>query len=330
MSQVVVTGATGNLGVAVIRALAQEPSVESVRGLARRRPEWRPPKTEFAEADIRTDDLDFTGADAVVHLAWQFQPSRSPETTWEANVLGSIRVFEAAARAGVPNLVYSSSIGAYAPGPVDDRVDESWPTHGWPGAAYPREKSYLERYLDAFEQDHPSMRVVRLRPGFVFQRPAAPEQRRLFAGPLVPGQLLRPRLLPFVPDVPGLRVQVIHASDVGDAVRRALLRPVRGAFNLAAEPPLDGRGLASTLGRPLVPVPRAVVRSMVAAAFRLHAVPVDPGLFDTVARLPLMDTGRARDQLGWTPRVGAWDAVGELLAGLHGDGGHPTPPLHDD
>ncbi|MGC7095230.1 NAD-dependent epimerase/dehydratase family protein [Amycolatopsis lurida] len=329
MSHVVVTGATGNLGVAVLEALAEEPAVRSVTGLARRRPVWRPEKTEYAEVDVETDELDFTGADAVVHLAWQFQPTRHPEQTWAANVLGSLRVFEAAARAGA-TLIYASSVGAYAPGPVEDRVDESWPTHGWPGAAYPREKSYLERYLDAFERENPSIRVVRLRPAFVFQRPAAPEQRRIFGGPLVPGWLIRPEWLPFVPDVPGLRVQVIHADDVADAVRRALLRPVRGAFNLAAEPPLDSQGLASTLGKRTVRIPRAVARLGLAGAWHARAVPVDPGLFDTVTRLPLMDTGRARDQLGWTPNVTAWEAAGELLAGLHGAGGHPTPPLHPD
>ncbi|AXB41252.1 NAD-dependent epimerase/dehydratase family protein [Amycolatopsis albispora] len=329
MTHVVVTGATGNLGVAVIKALEQEPDVKAVTGLARRRPDWHPAKTEFAEIDLAADEPDFTGADVVVHLAWQFQPTRHPEQTWAANVLGSIRVFEAAARAGAA-LIYSSSVGTYAPGPVDDRVDESWPTHGWPGAAYPREKAYLERYLDAFEPQHPDLRVVRLRPAFVFQRPAAPEQRRIFAGALVPGNLVRPELLPFVPDVPGLRVQVVHADDVADAVRRAVLRPVRGAFNLAAEPPLDGRGLASTLGKPLVRVPRQVVRLALAGAWHARAVPVDPGLFDAVARLPLMDTGRARDQLGWSPAVDAWDTAGELLAGLHGKGGYPTPPLHDD
>ncbi|MBN6038396.1 NAD-dependent epimerase/dehydratase family protein [Amycolatopsis sp. 195334CR] len=329
MSHVIVTGATGNLGVAVLRALAGEPAVTSVTGLARRRPAWRPEGVEFAEIDVATEEPDFTGADAVVHLAWQFQPARHPERTWEANVLGSLRVFEAAARAGA-TLVHASSVGTYAPGPKDDRVAEDWPTHGWPGAAYPREKSYLERCLDAFERAYPELRVVRLRPAFVFQRPAAPEQRRIFAGPLVPGQLIRPEWLPVVPDVPGLRVQVVHADDVADAVRRALLRPVRGAFNLAAEPPIDARGLAAHLGKRTVRLPRSVARTMLAGAWHARALPVDPGLFDTVARLPLMDTGRARDQLGWVPRVTAWEAVGELLAGLHSGEGHATPPLHPD
>lgn len=69
-------------------------------------------------------------------------------------MLGSIRVFEAAAGSGEPALVHASSVGAYSPSPKDRPVDASWP-----GAAYCREKAYLERFLDAYEQRHTAMRV---------------------------------------------------------------------------------------------------------------------------------------------------------------------------
>nr|BFE77950.1 hypothetical protein GCM10020093_005510 [Planobispora longispora] len=95
-------------------------SVTSVLGLARRLPGWHPEKTEWRAVDVSTastGDLapHFEGSDAVVHLAWLFQPTRDPVTTWHANVLGSLRVFAAAARAKVPALVYGSSVGAYSP-----------------------------------------------------------------------------------------------------------------------------------------------------------------------------------------------------------------------
>src|SRR5690606_9993072 len=111
----------------------------------------------------------FAGADAVVHLAWAFQPTHDPATTWRTNVLGSMRVFDAVAAAGVPALLHASSVGAYSPGPKDHAVDESWPTHGWPDAAYCREKAYLERALDTFERDHPAPRVVRMPPALLLQ-----------------------------------------------------------------------------------------------------------------------------------------------------------------
>ncbi len=88
------------------------------------------------------------GADVVVHLAWLFQPTHRPDITWRANVDGSRRVFEAVAAADVPALVHASSVGAYSPRTSEQPVDESWPTHGVPTAAYSREKAYVERTLN--------------------------------------------------------------------------------------------------------------------------------------------------------------------------------------
>ncbi|MDQ3932316.1 MAG: NAD-dependent epimerase/dehydratase family protein, partial [Actinomycetota bacterium] len=117
--RVVITGATGNVGTSLVEALGGEPEVSAILGLARRTPAWQPSKTTWAQADTYRDDLvpHFRDADVVVHLAWIFQPTHDEVTTWRHNVLGSMRVFEAAAEAGVGNLVYASSIGAYSPGP---------------------------------------------------------------------------------------------------------------------------------------------------------------------------------------------------------------------
>lgn len=243
--RVVVVGATGNVGTSVVRLLAENPAVGSVLGLARRVPAWRPPKTTWQAVDIEPGGADLvpllSGADAVIHLAWKFQPTHHPAETWHTNVLGSNRVFDAVAAARVPVLIHASSVGAYSPGPKDRTVSETWPTHGWPQAAYTREKAYLERLLDAYEHAHPDVRVVRMRPGFLFKRESASEQRRIFAGRLVPGRLVRARLIPAVPDLPGLRFQALHTDDAAAAYIAAVSRPVSGAFNLAAGPPVDAR-----------------------------------------------------------------------------------------
>lgn len=75
-----VTGATGNVWTSLIGTLADDPQASSVLGLARRLPAWTAPKTEWARADVATDDLlpQFRGADVVVHLAWLFQPTHPP------------------------------------------------------------------------------------------------------------------------------------------------------------------------------------------------------------------------------------------------------------
>ncbi|MFF4825506.1 SDR family oxidoreductase [Streptomyces sp. NPDC001312] len=330
-SRVIVTGATGNVGTSVVRVLSEDAEVGSIRGLARRIPQWSPPKTQWSAVDVSFEQSglagEFAGADAVIHLAWAFQPTHDPAATWRTNVLGSIRVFEAVAAARVPVLVHASSVGAYSPGPKDHAVDESWPTHGWPDAAYCREKAYLERALDTFERDHPDVRVVRMRPAFLFKRESASEQRRIFGGRFLPGQLARPELMPFLPDVPGLRVQALHTDDAARAYRLALAHEVRGAFNLAAEPPLDAQVLGELLGSRPVRLPRTAARSAIAAAWGLRLLPASPQLFDAVLHLPLMDCTRAHTELGWRPERTATEVLQEFLQGLQRGEGEDTEPL---
>ncbi|GIH27701.1 NAD-dependent epimerase [Acrocarpospora phusangensis] len=327
--RVVVVGASGNVGTSVVSALAADPDVSSIIAVARRQPGWYPPKTSWRTLDVTTGDLvpHLAGADAVVHLAWLFQPTRDRATTWRNNVLGSLRLFEAVARAEVPALVYASSVGAYSPGVDDLPVTEEWPTHAWPTAAYGCEKSYVERLLDIFERDHPTIRVVRLRPGFTFKRTSATEQRRLFAGPFLPNRLVRPGMIPFVPDTPGFRLQAVHTDDVAEAYRLAITQRVSGAFNIAAGPVIEPHLLADILGARLIPVPRGILRNAVAAAWHLRLIPASPGLVDLTLRLPVMDTSRAHDELGWVPAYTAVEALLELLEGMRTAADLDTPPL---
>jgi UDP-glucose 4-epimerase len=329
--RVVVTGASGNVGTSVLRALSLDGNVAEVVGIARRLPALKVPKTRWAQADIVRDDLTaiFDGADAVVHLAWAIQPSRDAAELQAINVEGSRRVFDAAARAGVKVLVHASSIGAYSPGPKDEPgVDESWPTDGVPTSFYARHKAACERLLDRFEQANPDIRCVRLRPGLIFKRQSASEQRRYFGGPLVPTFLARPSLIPLVPDTPRLRFQAVHADDVADAYRLAVVsNEARGAYNVAAEPVLDPDRLAEILDARKLPLPQAVLRGVAALTWRLRLQPSPEGWVDMALSVPVMNTARIRTELGWQPRKSAADALLELLAGLRSGAGADTPPL---
>ena len=325
--RVVVVGATGNVGTSLLDALALDPEIEAVTGIARRVPELEFPKTEFVAADIVRDDLEphFRGADAVVHLAWLIQPARDVDYLWRVNVGGANRVFAAAAEAGVGALVYASSVGAYSPGPKDRTVDESWPTSGIRTSYYSLQKAETERLLDRLEHEQPALRVVRLRPALIFKQESASEQRRLFLGPFFPRVLVK--RIPFVPDIPRLRFQVVHSHDVGEAYRLAVRGDARGAFNIASEPVLDPDELARLLQARKVPVPAAVARSAAQASFRLHLQPADVGWVDMALQTPLLDVARARSELGWKPRRDAHGTVRDLLAGLQADTGLATPPL---
>jgi UDP-glucose 4-epimerase len=325
--RVVVVGATGNVGTSLVEALSEDPAVDSVLGLARRLPAWPLAKVEWAAADIASDNLvhHFRGADAVVQLAWAIQPSRDRDRLWRINVHGSDRVFRAAAEADVPTVVYASSVGTYSPGPKNRDVDESWPTHGIPTSFYARHKAEVERRLDRFEQEHPEIRTVRLRPGLIFKRESGEEQRRLFAGRLFPRFLARN--IPVVPDLPRLRFQAVHSHDVAEAYRLAVTREVRGAFNVAADPVLDPDALARILNARKLRVPVPLARAAAAATWRLRLQPTPEGWLDMALAVPLMDTTRAREELGWKPSRGADDAIRDVLEGISRGGRLPTPPL---
>ena len=165
--RIVVTGATGNVGTSVVAALANDPEVDEIVGIARRLPSLAAaahalglPPTSSATTCV----AHFEGADAVIHLAWLIQPSRDEAELERVNVRGSQKVFEAAAHAGVGALVHASSIGVYSPGPKDRAVDESWPREGVATSFYSRHKAAAEHILDRVEAANPALRVVRLRP----------------------------------------------------------------------------------------------------------------------------------------------------------------------
>ena len=328
--RIVVVGATGNIGTSVLRSLEKEDGVESVLGLARRLPGLKVPKVEWAAADAVDDDLvpHFRGADAVVLLAWVIQPSRDLTKQWMVNVEGSTRVARAAKEAGVPSLLYASSIGAYSPGPKDRRVDESWPTGGITTSYYGRHKAEVERRLDRFEREAPEVRVVRMRPGLVFKKEAAEGIRRLFAGPFFPSALADPALINLVPGIENLRSQVVHSYDVGEAFRLAIMNDgAHGAFNLATEPVLDAGEIGRILNARTVPVSARLARAGVGLSWRLRLQPVPPGCLDLAREVPIMDTTRARTELDWTPQFSADETLLDVISGLKIASGLDTPPL---
>ena len=328
--RVVVTGATGNVGTSLLAALARDERIAEIVGLARRRPQWQNPKTRWVQADVTAAQLEpiFAGADAVVHLAWAIQPSRDQKLMHAINVDGSRRVFEAAVASGVRTLVHASSIGAYSPGPKDATVGEDWPTEGIPSSFYSRHKVAAERALDEIEPAHPDLRIVRLRPSLIFKREAASEIRRLFVGPFLPSPLVRPGAIPVVPSHPRLRVQAVHSDDAGEAYRLAIVtESARGAYNIAADPVIDGDELARLLHARRVRVHTGLLRAGTVAAFKLRLQPTPAGWVDMGLGVPLLDSSRARGELGWSPRHTASEALLELLGGLRDSAGFPTPPL---
>jgi UDP-glucose 4-epimerase len=328
--RLVVTGASGNIGTALLRRLAA--SDHEITGVARRPPQ---PTGPYAGVRWRSADLAdpaslpvlqevVAGADAVVHLAWGFQPSHRIDHLARLGVGGTAMVADAVRDQGVPHLVHVSSVGAYSPRTHRERVDESWPRRGVPGSPYSSHKVAAEDLLDALEGASGAPVVTRLRPALVGQAEAASGLLRYGAPLGVRSALLRH--VPLVPLPRDLLVPVVHADDVAAALVAALERRPSGAFNVGAGE-IDAGDVAEALGAPTVHVPFPVVRAAVEASWRAHLQPLDTGWIRLAERVPLLDSGRARDVLGWTPTRSARAVLDEVVAAMASGAAGTSPPL---
>ncbi|WP_020661499.1 NAD-dependent epimerase/dehydratase family protein [Amycolatopsis benzoatilytica] len=330
--RIVITGASGNVGTALLRCLED---VHEVVGVARRVPDhavgpysradWHSVDIGEPGADRVLADL-FAGADAVVHLAWGVSPAREDPPMSRTNADGTANVLEAVQNAGVGHLVCASSVAAYSPAPRDDKVGEEWPCHGIAASAYSRGKAELETELDQFVSAHPQIRVARMRPCAVLQRQAAGEFARWSLGPALPPRLIGSRFLP-IPAWAGLRVQAVHADDLAEALRLVLDQRAVGPFNIAADDVLDSTALAHVLGGTRLPVTNPVARTATRAAWLAGLLPLHPGWLELADQAPLVDATRARLVLGWIPRHSSADAVRDLVEGLRRGDGAASAPL---
>ncbi|MCV7197298.1 NAD-dependent epimerase/dehydratase family protein [Mycobacterium angelicum] len=332
--RIVITGASGNLGTALLNRLAEAGGRCEIVGIARRKPpregvyksvEWHQLDVAATGAELELCNV-FRGAACVVHLAWEFQPTRNTRYLDAVGIGGSAAVLRAAHFAEVPHLVHMSSVGAYAPGRYGQKVDESWSTAGVPTSAYSTAKSAVEQMLDGYELDEPyGVGITRLRPGFILQHHAAAGLRRYTVPAYVDPTWLR--WLPVLPLDRSLKVSMVHAEDVADACLRAIERRALGPYNLAAEPPVHRDDIAEALSAKPVHLPSGVLGSLVQASWRTRVQPIDRGWLDLAFSAPLLATDRAHAELDWSPRWSAPEALTDFLNGFVRQAGTRSPVL---
>lgn len=344
--RVAIVGASGNVGTALLRRFADDSTVTSVVGLARR----PPPVAAIAAQDLPAPydvatwvgfDLAaeeshdavvgalaaaIAGADAVVHLAWARGPSHDPAALRRTNVLGARRVSDAVLLAGVPHLVVASAGAVYAPALDDVPRTESWPTDGVRSSSFSLHKVAVERILDDLEYLHPALAVARVRSAWVAQRVAGHQLARRHLGLLSP--LARRASGREVPWPRGLRVQAVHADDVAAAYREIVVRRQTGAFNLAAPDLVRDADVAALTGSERVrDLPPALVRAATSAAWRARLTPASGEWIDLARAMPVLDPARAHRLLGWAPQHSSAAALRELLVGMRAGAGTASPPL---
>jgi len=320
---VAVTGPTGTFGTALVPLLEADDRIGRIIGIARR--DFDPAergwtKMEYRRGDVREPDVlrdAFAGADVVVHLAFLII-SGSKETTRAINVEGTLNVFRAAAEAGARRFVYASSIAAYGfhrDNPVG--IPEDWPTRPADRLFYAQEKAELEGLLAEEAAGHPELHMYVLRPPIVLGPDAVGGKADLSPGLVQVLQLLHSgiRRLGVVPSLaPDLPVQLIHQDDVAEALRLCVVGAgPPGAYNIAADDVLTGADLLRELGLKAFAVPGKPVAAVARAVSTLPFLPSGLQWVETLTHPAVMDTTKARTELGWTPTYSALDALRATL-----------------
>jgi nucleoside-diphosphate-sugar epimerase len=325
---VAVTGPTGDVGRALMRALERSRDVAAIRAMGRRELDpaaegWR--KATYRRGDVldrdAVDEL-VAGADAVVHLAFAIMGAGGAEGH-RVNLEGSRNVFAATVAAGVPRLVYTSSVAAYGFHPDNPPLlSEEVRPRGTGAHAYSAEKAEVEKLLwDVTRGSATAVYVFRpcivAGPDALMMIESIPYVQLGERMPEAVRWLLdtaAPVLKPVIPDN-GVSFQLVHHDDVAGALRAAVLGRGRpGVYNLAGPGTLTMRTLAEDLGWYAIPVPELAVDAAAELAGRLPFVP-EKAQWINALRVPvLMDTTKAERELRWRPRYGARETLRATIA----------------
>ena len=322
---VAVTGPTGTFGFGLMPLLQADDRVARVVGIARRPFDpagygWT--KMEYRRGDVRDPEVlrdVFGDADVVVHLAFLVTGAASGEAIRSINVEGTLNAFAAAASAGARRFVYASSVAAYGfhrDNPVG--MTEDWPVRPAARLFYAQEKAELEHLLRAQAAQSAGPVLYLLRPSIVVG-PHTVGGKGALPGPLAPlGRVLAGRAcrlpVPVPVLAPTLPIQLVHEEDVGQALLRCVVAAgPPGAYNIAGDGIVTAADIARELGMLPLPVPAGPMQSAARAIAALPFLLPVAQWVEAASHPAIMDTTRAKQNLGWVPRFTALEALRDTL-----------------
>ena len=304
---VVVTGAAGVVGSALLPQLLAHPDVAKVVAIDVRRGDVDGAVWKVGDVRDPVVAQRFAGADAVVHLAVDWSLSSAPAQRSELNVRGTQTVVTAAAAAGVPRvvLVTSSSVyGALPDNPVP--LPEDSPLQA-PPEGIVADLLEIERLAQDARRVHPGLDVTVVRPAAL-------------VGPgvdtLVTRHFSAPRLLCIRDAEPAW--QFCHVEDLASALVLCALGAASGAVTAGSDGHLEQRRVEELSGMKRVEIPAALAW---ATAERLHRVGVTPAPASELAYVmhPLVVPSTALRAAGWTPRHDNESCLRAVLEGVQGE-----------
>jgi nucleoside-diphosphate-sugar epimerase len=311
---VAVTGASGTIGPSLLAQLADADDVGQIVAIGRRVTEEMEShaKIIFREADVRDANAvaaAVAGADVVVHLAFSLYGVLLGEhDLFETNVTGTANVARAAVNTGARRFVYTSSAAVYGRGGTPSQpLYEDAAMQAPARLFYARHKSQAELVVHDIV-DGTDTELFVFRPCGIIGPHAAGELARRLPIParrfvrrfatIAAGAQLRPAL-----PAPPVPFQFVHEDDVAQAVAIAARGDgPPGTYNLAGAGVVDGSEALRQLGIRPLPLPRAAVAGSLRVVARLPPLPPALGWPELVREPLILDTTKARDELGWEPR----------------------------
>lgn len=298
--KIAVTGSAGHLARALLPALCAWPQATEVTGLDARLTRFRHARFRAIRADLRQSGLAplVTGHDALIHLAFIVQRGdlgwrrRNREHMRRINLETTEAAADLALAAGLRHFIFLSSVAVYGAWPDNPRaLSERSPLRPNPGFAYAEDKAAAETLLRE-RLDGSGIRLTILRPHAILGPDAQPLLLRLLAQPWMP------RLGP-----PEPMTQCIWQDDVVRAMLRTLQTGAEGAFNLAAEPAMSLPEMKRHLHRRPHAIPYGALRLMHRLQWQLTGRAGEPGWMDALRHSLVVDSTRARRELGWQPHA---------------------------
>ena len=213
-----VTGGTGFIGGRLVGRLRDRG--DDVVALVRspeKASELRELGVELVEGDLSSDEAireGVRGCDAVFHAAAVYKvgiPASERDAMWEANVRGTERVLDAATGAGVPRIVYVSTVAVF--GNTDGKVvDESYYRNGDEFLSCYDETKFRSHQvaLDRISKGAP---VVIVQPGGVY----GPGDHSELGNIIDQTRTGKLKMLMF----PETGFNLVHVDDVADGILRA-------------------------------------------------------------------------------------------------------------
>lgn len=302
-----VTGSSGYLGQAVVRALEADSDVERVIGLDII-PGPESEKVRFIQMDVRDPALGQVlkeeKVDGILHLAFIIEARGDLARMRDINVNGTRNVLRAATEAAVDRFLMMSSLTVYGAWPDNPLLlTEDLPPRPNPDDPYGQHKMQAEWLCHSFAEEHPEVSVAIMRPcGIIGPRFRSPFLRALQRAPFLP-----------LPRECRGSAQFIHEDD---AARLAVLLTktrARGTFNAAHEGTLDWRSVYARIGKPIVSLPGWLLDQVLQAAWRLKMLPILPVQMRLISCPVVLCGERARRLLSFIPRYSTANALDSVL-----------------